>query len=64
MEHIADRQGGGGWQMRQQVSDADLRAFFEAAKSAADTAQIPAEPEDFDPSDEIKKLIDEAMAAE
>jgi hypothetical protein len=32
------------------------------AKKAADDAQIPAEPPEFDPSDEVKRIIDEVMA--
>ena len=64
MQHVADRQGDGEWKLRDQVTDESLRAFFTSAKASADTAQIPAEPEDFDPSDEIKKVIDSAMEAE
>jgi hypothetical protein len=62
MQHVATRPDGGEWRLKDQVTDAELRAFLEAAKTAADAAAIPAEPEDFDPSDEIKKIIDDAMA--
>ena len=61
MQHVADRQGDE-WKLRDQVSDEDLRAFLAAAKASADEAEIFAEPEEFDPSDEVKKLIDEALA--
>jgi len=61
MAHIADRQEGGGWQLRNQVSDAQLRAFLAEAKAAADEADVPPQPEDFDPSEEVKRIIDQAM---
>ena len=60
MVHIADHHGDQ-WQLREHVSDADLRAFLAAAKDQADKAEIPAEPEEIDPSDEIKRIVDEAM---
>ena len=43
------------------MSDEELRAFFKEAKAQADAAQIPPEPEDIDPSDELKRIIDQAM---
>lgn len=58
MAHIADRQPNGQWEPRQQVSDADLKAALAEAKSQADAAGVPDEPENFDPSDEFKKIID------
>jgi hypothetical protein len=63
MKHVADRDAGRNWQIRRQdqVSDADLKAFLDEAKTQADQAQIPDQPESFDPSDEFKKIIDEAM---
>jgi hypothetical protein len=62
MQHVATRANRGEWKLKDQVTDEELRAFLAAAKEAADMATIPAEPEDFDPSDEIKKIIDGAMA--
>lgn len=61
MAHIADRQPGGNWELREQVSDEDLRKFLAAAKEAADKAEIPDEPEAVDPSEELKKMIDAAL---
>lgn len=61
MAHIADRQPDGSWQIRQKVSDKDLRAALKEAKAQADAAGIPEEPEEFDPSDELRKIIDESM---
>lgn len=61
MVHVADRRDGGDWRLRQKVSDADLRLALNEAKLQADAAQIPAEAESFDPSDEFKRIIDEAL---
>lgn len=61
MVHVADRQPNGEWRLRQQVSDTDLRAALTEAKARADETGIAAEPEEFDPSDEFKRIIDEAL---
>jgi hypothetical protein len=61
MEHVAVRGSDGKWNLREQVSDEDLRKFLEVAKSEADEAGIPDEPEDFDPSEEVKRVVDEAI---
>jgi hypothetical protein len=62
MQHVAVRQPDNTWRLRDNVTDEQLRSFLAAAKEESDKAQIPAEPEDFDPSDEIKKVIDQVMA--
>jgi hypothetical protein len=61
MTHVAVRQPNGDWRPREKVSDAELRAFLEAAKVEADKAGIAPPPADFDPSEEFKRIIDEAM---
>jgi preprotein translocase subunit SecD len=61
--HVATKQPDGNWEFREKVSDAELRAFLAEAKQAADAAQIPEQAEAFDPSDEVKRIIDEAMNA-
>jgi len=61
MGHIATRKEDGNWELRKNVSDEDLRAALAEAKARADEAHIPEEPPAFDPSDEFKKIIDEAM---
>lgn len=61
MVHVADQREGGEWRLRPRVSDADLRLALNEAKVQADAAQIPAEAESFDPSDEFKRIIDEAL---
>jgi hypothetical protein len=61
MSHVADRQPNGQWQLRDQISDDELRAALVAAKDEADKAAVPAEPEAVDPSDELKRIIDESL---
>jgi hypothetical protein len=61
MSHVADRQANGQWQLREQISDDELRAALTAAKEEADKAAIPDEPEAVDPSDELKRIIDESL---
>jgi hypothetical protein len=61
MAHVADRQRDGGWRLRDRVSDDDLRAFLQEAKSQADDAGVADEPDDIDPSDEFKRIIDATL---
>jgi hypothetical protein len=61
MEHVADHKAGGQWRLRSTVSDDDLRAALIEAKAQADAADIPPEPENIDPSDEVKRIIDESL---
>lgn len=63
MGQIAVRDPNGVWQLRKQITDEQLRAFFAEAKKQADEAGIPEQPTDIDPSEEIKKIVDEALAA-
>jgi hypothetical protein len=61
MGHVADRGSNGGWELRQRVSDADLKAALAEAKAKADEAGVAAQPGEIDPSDELKKIIDQYM---
>jgi hypothetical protein len=61
MSHVADRQPDGKWRLRAQVSDQELRAAISAAKAQADAAGIPNELPNVDPSDEVKRIIDESL---
>ena len=61
MAHVADRESDGHWQLRQIVSDEDLKAALEEAKAQADAAGIPEQPAEVDPSGELKRIIDESM---
>jgi hypothetical protein len=62
MVHVADRDANQQWQLRQKLTDGELRAFFAEAKKQADAAAIPEQPAEIDPSEEIRKIIDEALA--
>lgn len=62
LSHIADRDADGDLQIREKVSDEDLRAFLADAKQKADDAEIPVDLEPVDPSDELKNIIDTALA--
>lgn len=62
MQHVATKDARDNWQVKQTITDAELRAFLTAAKTEADNADIPAEPPEFDPSDEFTRIVDEALA--
>ncbi len=62
MVHVAERDSRGQWKLRQTLTDEELRAFLAEAKQQADAAGIPEQPTEIDPSDEIKKIVDEALA--
>jgi hypothetical protein len=61
---LAHRQQDGSWQPRDSATDEELRKFLASAKAAADAAGIEPEPEVVDPSDELKRIVDEALAEE
>jgi hypothetical protein len=64
MAHVADRDPANGqWKLRQTLTDDQLRAFLAEAKKQADAAGIPEQPAEIDPSEEIKKIVDAALAA-
>lgn len=58
---IGDKQPDGEWKLREKVTDDELRQFIAAAKAEADAAGIPEEVPPFDPSEELKKIIDAAL---
>jgi hypothetical protein len=58
---IANKIESGRLQLRKNVSDEQLKAFVEAARKAADDANVPEQPDPFDPSDAVKRIIDEAL---
>jgi hypothetical protein len=61
MQHVADQDGEGHWELHSIVSDEDLRAALTEAKAQADATGIEADPKDVDPSEELKKIVDEAL---
>lgn len=62
MKSVADQKGPGQWELREHVTDDELRQFLKTAQEQADAAGIPAEIEAVDPSDEFKRIVDEALA--
>ena len=61
LNHISNDLGNGGRQFRENVSDAELRAFIKECKKLADDAEIPEEEYKVDIGAELKKLVDEAL---
>jgi hypothetical protein len=58
---ISEPTGGGEQELKQQLTDEELRAFLAAAQQLADDAGVAAEVPEVDPSDELKRIIDEAV---
>ena len=50
-------------QLKEKLTDEELRAFLEQAKTLADNAEVPEEVPEVDPSDELKRIIDAAVGA-
>lgn len=62
MIHVADRNGDQ-WKLRETLSDDELKAFLAEAKKQADEAGIPEQSAAIDPSEEVKRIVDEALNA-
>ncbi len=61
VSHVADEQESGQWRFREKATDEELRRLIATAEQEADNAGVPAQVEAVDPSDEIRKIIDEVM---
>ncbi len=61
LQHLAEKKGEGQWELKDRVTDDELRAFLTAAKADSDVAQIAEEPEVIDPSEELRRIVDEAL---
>lgn len=61
MAPIADRNSDGGWDLRDEVSDDQLRVFLATVKTKADEAEVPVEVEPIDPSEEFRRIIDDVL---
>lgn len=59
---VAEHEKGGSWQLRERVTDHELRTFLAKAKVEADAAGVVEEPEVVDPSDELRRIVDQALA--
>ena len=64
LQHIGSKRKDGGWVLRESVTDEELRAFLTVMKQLADDAEIPGDVEDVDPSEELKRIIDNALNPE
>ncbi len=62
MDSIMVDKGDGKKELKQQLTDEELKAFLADATKLADDAGVPAEVPEVDPSDELKRIIDEAIA--
>ncbi len=60
LSHVADRNGDE-WKFRDKVTDDELRDLIISAEQESDKAGIPENVEEIDPSDEIRKIIDQVM---
>jgi hypothetical protein len=63
LQHMAVKKADGNWELKERVTDDELRAFLAAAQANSDAAQIVEEPEVIDPSDELRRIVDEALGA-
>ncbi|BBO32990.1 hypothetical protein [Lacipirellula parvula] len=61
MEPVSTKDKNGNVQLKNQVTDDELRAFLTNAKADADAAGVPAEVPEVDPSDEFKRLVDKTL---
>lgn len=61
LRHVGTKNGQN-WEFKDKIGDDEVRAFVAAAKKTADDAGVAAAPEEVDPSDEMKRIIDEALA--
>lgn len=62
MEHVATRKPDGDWEIKENVSDEELKAFLEETKKVCDEHGIPDEDFQVDIVAELKKAIDDALA--
>ena len=61
MAPVSTRKPDGTTELKDKVTDDELKAFLKSAKEQADAAGIPAEVEAVDPSDEFKRLVDKTL---
>jgi hypothetical protein len=63
-DHIAVKKGENEWELKQKLTDDEVRAFLATVKGTADKHNIPNEPYKIDPVAEFKKVVDEALKKE
>jgi hypothetical protein len=59
---IGEKDAKGNFQLRERVSDEELRAFLAKAQAEADAAGIEPQPPAVDLSSELKRIVDQALA--
>jgi hypothetical protein len=64
MDHISYRDAQGNRQLKQQISDEELRRFLAACRERVEAAEIPDEPYEVQISQELKRAIDRALDAQ
>jgi len=61
MEHVTVKRANGQRELKQKVTDDELRAFLAALKKKADEAEIPDEPFEIKISEEFRQAVDRAL---
>lgn len=61
MQFVMQRQPDGNQQLKERLTDDELKAFLEKAKEKADAASVPDEPFEVNIADELEKAIDKAL---
>jgi len=64
MEHVTVEQANGTRQLKNKISDEELRSFLAELKDKADQAEIPDEPFEIRISEEFRNAIDRALGEE
>ncbi len=61
MQLVMQHQPDGNQQLKERLTDDELKAFLEKAKEKADAASVPDEPFEVNIADELEKAIDKAL---
>ncbi len=61
MKLVMNHQPDGSEQLKERLTDDELKAFLEKAKEKADAASVPDEPFEVNIADELEKAIDKAL---
>ncbi len=64
MKLVMNHQPDGSEQLKERLTDDELKAFLEKAKEKADAASVPDEPFEVNIADELEKAIDKALKGE
>lgn len=64
LTHIGTKDDDGNWELHDEVTDDELKAFLADAKERADNAGVAETVEEVDPSDEIERIVNAALNPE